>query len=89
MLNNPINAFCPCNECGAKLNEECIDCLNHSSRIHYFLENASLQSRIEAQNWTYADFPDFLKAMAMEEEDSIFLNKEEYTMWKSEVGQNV
>lgn len=84
MLSNPINAFCSCNECGAKLNEECIECLSHSSRLHYFLENAPLQSRIEAQNWTYAEVPDFIKSLMLEEESSIYLNEEEYAAWKSE-----
>lgn len=84
-MSNPISSFCSCNECGAKIGEECNDCANHSSRLHYFIENASLKNRFEAQNWTYFDLPDFLKKICFDEDDSIFLNEEEYTMWKKEV----
>jgi hypothetical protein len=80
---NPVNSFCSCDECGAKIGEECNDCLNHSSRLHYFIEKAPLINRIHAQDWTYSESPKHLKKLMLEEEDSLFLNEEEYTNWKS------
>ena len=73
---NPINLFCSCEDCGAEVGEECDDCRNHSSRIHYFMANAPLKNRIQAQNWTHSRLPD--SAL----QDSLFLRREEFVIWK-------
>jgi hypothetical protein len=80
---SPISTFSDCEECGAKIGEECNDCANHSSRIHYFIENAPLDLPLKAQSWSFNGFPDHLKKMCLEDNDSIFLNEEEYMVWKS------
>ena len=81
-MQSPVNEFSECNECGAAKGVECNDCLSHSSRIHNFIAKASFDERLKAQQLTYNNLPDFIKELALQEEDSLFLNKEEHSKWK-------
>jgi len=88
-MSNPIASFCSCDECGAKINDDCDDCLNHSSRIHKFISEAPLSERIKAQNFSFYSFPESIKKDILEQDDSsLFLSKKEFLNWKNRILQS-
>lgn len=84
-MANPISSFCACKECGAKINQECKDCLNHSSRMDFFIKKASLEKRVEAQNWTFNDLPEGIKKLMLLDKASLYLNAKEYALWRESI----
>ena len=81
-MENPIAEFQECDECGAKVGENCDDCLNHSSRLESFARNAPLELRMQAATFFFNQLPDYIKKSFSKVEDCLFLNKEEYSNWK-------
>jgi hypothetical protein len=89
---NPINIFCVCEDCGANIGERCSDCLNHSSRIHFFIVNAPLHKRMQMESWVYSQLPRFVQNNIMMEKasDTTYLNKAEFIIWKKlKLGYNL
>lgn len=84
-MANPISSFSQCKECGAKINQECKGCLNHSSRMDFFTKKAPLEKRMEAQNWTFNDLPEAIKKLMLLDKASLYLNEKEYALWKESI----
>jgi len=81
---SPIEKYSNCPDCGARKNEECLDpetCV-HGARIHEFIAYANLDERMEQEFYTISHVPSFVRDLILSEEDSLYLSKEEFYLFK-------